>query len=159
MDGESFFALFILLIAGYFFYKAVRFWWRRWCFVRDAENIRAQVVQKNYEQLLSKNDFFNKKTLRFVNHKGEMITCQARWVGKGEKGQELRSDGVEIVYNPKTPKEIRLDSFYHLWFWPLFWLALMFLFLLSALKEVEQSRVMDDLVQPISHYLKLPKKI
>lgn len=159
MDGESFFTLFILLIAVLLLYKALRFWWRRWCFVRDAENTRAQVVQKNYSQLLNRNVLLDKKTLRFVNHRGEVITYQTRWIGKGEKGQELRSDGVEIVYNPKVSSEVRLDTFYHLWFWPILWLVIMGWFFLHALQEVERSRVLDDLIQPISHYLNLPKKI
>ena len=99
LGADEILSLIILLVALYIFYKAIKYNWKRWKFFNHCEVTKAQVVQKSLKALSNDNDMFDQKTLRFVNNKGQLVTYKTRWLGKGEKGQELHSDGVEIIYD------------------------------------------------------------
>ena len=158
LGADEILSLIILLVALYIFYKALRYNWRRWNFFNHCEVTKAQVIQKNLKALSSDSRAFDEKSLRFVNNKGQLVVYKTRWIGKSDKGQELHSDGVEIIYDPDNPSDIRINNFFLIWFWPLFWLAVTFLFFMTSLHRSIDNGALDDLVTPFIKYAKVKQE-
>lgn len=147
-------SLIILLVALYIFFKAIRYNWKRWKFFNQCEITKAQVIQKSLKALSKEGSMFDKKSLRFVNNLGKVIIYETRWIGKSDNTQALHSDGVEIIYDPENPDDIQLNSFIRIWFWPLFWLAVGFIFFMSSLHTTIDNGSIDRLKSTIIRYAK-----
>ena len=145
LSGDDIFSLFVLLIASGIFYKALRFNWQRWKLYNQCEITRAQVVQKNYDVLAQESSLVDEKILRYVNNMGQVVTFKARWIGKGEKGQELHSDGVEIIYDPNDPGNVKVNNFWGTWFSPLIALVITFIIFMIVLGNTIDSGAINQL--------------
>ncbi len=155
LGADEIFSLVILLLALYLFIKAIRYNWRRWRFYDRCEVTKAQVIQESLKELSDEDSLFEKKILRFVNSMGQVIVYESRWVGKSDPTQVLHSDGVEIIYDPDNPSDIQLNSLLRIWFWPLILLALAFIFFMSSLHESIDNGVLDKVISPIIHSVKM----
>lgn len=155
LGADDIFSLIILLLALYLFFKAIRYNWRRWRFYDRCEVTKAQVIQESLKELSDEDSIFEKKTLRFVNSLGQVITYETRWIGKSDHAQALHSDGVEIIYDPDNPSDIQLNNVLRIWFWPLILLTAGFIFFMSSLHESIDNGALDELVSPLIHSAKM----
>lgn len=152
LGADEILSLIILLVALYIFIKAIRYNWRRWKFFNHCEVTKAQVIQKDLRALKKENSQFDKRKLRFVNNAGKVVVYESRWIRKGDKGQELHSDGVEIIYDPNNPEDIRTNNFLLIWFWPLFWLVIAFIFFMASLHTNLNNGAIDEILKPFIQY-------
>jgi hypothetical protein len=152
LGADEILSLIILLVALYLFLKAIRYNWRRWRFFNSCEITKAQVIQKDFKVLKKESSRFDKKSLRFVNSFGKLVIYETRWLAKSDKGQALHSDGVEIIYDPNNPNDIRTNSFFLIWFWPLFWLGVAFIFFMVSLHTSLNNGAIDEVLKPFVQY-------
>lgn len=158
LGADEILSLIILLVALYIFYKAIKYNWQRWKYYNHCEVTKAQVIQKDLKALSNEDSMFNKKSLRFVNNMGEVVIYETRWIATSDKAQELHSDGVEILYDPDNPTDIRTNSFFLIWFWPLFWLVIGFFFFMSSLHMSINNGALDELMSPFTRYAYIEQK-
>ena len=152
LGADEILSLIVLLVALYIFYKAIKYNWQRWNYYNHCEITKAQVIQKDLKALSKEDSLFDKKSLRFVNSMGKMVTYETRWITKSDKAQALHSDGVEILYDPDNPSDIRSNSFLLIWFWPLFWLMITFIFFMTSLHINIDNGALDELITPLTRY-------
>lgn len=158
LGADEILSLFILLVALYIFYKAIKYNWQRWKYINHCELTKAQVIQEDLKALSNENSMFEKKKLRFVNSQGKVVIYETQWIGKRDKAQQLHSDGVEILYDPDNPTDIRSNNFVMIWFWPLFWLVITFLFFMTTLHKNLNNGAIDELISPLTKYAVIEQK-
>lgn len=152
LDGDDIFSLFVLLVATAIFIKAIRYNWKNWKFYNHCEITKAQLVPRSYTTLSQETSLMDEKTLRYVNSMGKVVTFKTRWVGKGEEGQEFHSDGIEIIYDPDNPDNVKVNNFWGTWLAPLVALLVTFIIFMIMLADAIDDgaiRALQDTYQNI----------